>query len=295
MGTCLFCQSEGPYTREEHIIPEALGNDDLLLVGEVCDKCNQYFGTEVERFVLAKTPLAFWRVFLGIRTKHGKLPHVELSQPKRQRGRLPRVHRLHDDLVGFTCHEDYTVSVDIEDPQIVREIIEGTRTRLTSVLTPLVLSMLGRFLCKVGVELLCSTDGRRARSAAFDAARRFARFGQGASLWPIFHGTCGSLHALKRRFQVGDEIHEEVLCYSYRILKAGPYDLLALTVGTDSWVVGLNDAYPTPAIRECLQDSTPLELLWYPEEEVARSHDVAANDQPEMKPAPNRPTDRSTN
>ena len=57
--TCLFCKLESPATTKEHIIPESLGNDDLLLSGEVCDKCQNYFGKEVESYVLAKTPLAF--------------------------------------------------------------------------------------------------------------------------------------------------------------------------------------------------------------------------------------------
>ncbi len=38
--SCLFCGSNGPFLRLEHIIPESLGNDDLVLQGEVCDVCN---------------------------------------------------------------------------------------------------------------------------------------------------------------------------------------------------------------------------------------------------------------
>ena len=71
MNKCLFCNKEGPFSSPEHIIPEALGNDDLILVEEVCDNCNQYFGKEIEKFVLGKTPFAFWRTYLGIRKKNG--------------------------------------------------------------------------------------------------------------------------------------------------------------------------------------------------------------------------------
>ncbi len=59
MKNCLFCSSRGTFNKPEHIIPEALGNDDLLLYNEVCDKCNQYFGSKIESFVLGKTPIAF--------------------------------------------------------------------------------------------------------------------------------------------------------------------------------------------------------------------------------------------
>ncbi len=268
MNTCLFCHSNGPFTKPEHIIPEALGNDALILRDEVCDKCNQYFGSKVESFVLGKTPIAFWRTFLGIRKKRGALPHVDLSQPKKQKGRLPAVHELHDNLVGFTCHDDYSVSVDIDDGEIIRGIRDDTRTQFTFVFTPFVLSMMGRFLCKVGVELLCLDDRKRARSHDFDQARNFARIGRGNDLWPIFHGQCGTLPDLKKRSMDANGVLEEVFCYQYRLLEVGSrYTLLVLTVGTDAWAVSLNDPYPTPVIREAVPDTT-LELIWYTPEEV---------------------------
>jgi HNH endonuclease len=41
-GQCIYCtKTEGSFTSEEHILPEALGNDDLVLEsGYVCDSCN---------------------------------------------------------------------------------------------------------------------------------------------------------------------------------------------------------------------------------------------------------------
>lgn len=271
MNNCLFCSSNGPFTRPEHIIPEALGNDDLILYNEVCDKCNQFFGSKIEGFVLGKTPIAFWRTFLGIRKKRGALPHVDLSQPKKQKGALPAVHELHDNFIGFTCHDDYSVSVDIDDDEIIRGIRDGTRSQFTFVFTPLVLSMMGRFLCKIGVELVCLDNPGRARSSAFDGARRFAREGKGRDLWPIFHGQSGNLNDLKKRSVDSKGVLEEVFCHHYRLLEIGAlYTLLALTVGTDVWVVSLNDPYPTPVIREAIPDTT-LELIWYSPQETKDS------------------------
>jgi hypothetical protein len=262
LKTCLFCENTGPFTKPEHIIPEAMGNDDLVLRGEVCDRCNQFFGSKVENFVLEKTPIAFWRTFLGIRKKRGELPHVDLSQPKRQKGRLPAVHELHDSHVGFTCHDDYSVSVDIDDSSIVRGIVDGTRKQFAFVFTPLVLSMMGRFFCKIGVELLCLADPIRARSEVFQKARKFAREGDAAALWPIFHGQTGTLADFKKRMVDSEGLSEEVLCYQYRLLEvARCYTLLVMAVGTDTWVVSLNDPYPTPVIREAVPE-TDLELIW---------------------------------
>ena len=268
MNDCLFCSSDGPFTMPEHVIPEALGNDDLILQDEVCDKCNQYFGSKIEGFVLGKSPIAFWRTILGIRKKRRELPHIDLSQPRRQKGVLPAVHELHDNLVGFTCHDDYSVSVDIDHDEIVRSIRDGTRSQFAFVFTPLVLSMMGRFFCKIGVELVCLDDPERARSSAFDEARRFAREGKGYDLWPIFHGQSRTLNDLKTRSMDSKGVLESVFCYHCRLLEVGSaYTLLALTIGTDVWAVSLNDPYPTPIIREAVPDTT-LELVWYSPQEV---------------------------
>jgi len=268
MNTCLFCRKEGPFTRLEHIIPESLGNDDLVLFNEVCDNCNQYFGSKIESFVLGKTPLAFWRAFLGIRTKKGQLPHVELSQPRKDKGQFRTVHGSHDNLVGFTCHDDYSVSVDIQDDQIVKEILDDERKQFTFVFTPLVLVMMGRFLCKVGVELICSSDSDLARSEMFAQARAFSRFGEFKGLWPIFHFQAGKINELKHHRRDAQGVAEEIFCYHYRILQATEaYTLLALTVGTDNWVICLNDPYPTPVIRSAFPDQD-LNLIWYAPEEM---------------------------
>lgn len=262
MTSCLFCNNEGPFTRPEHIVPEALGNDDLVLENEVCDGCNQYFGSKVESFVLNKTPLGFWRTFLGIRTKKGKLPHVDLSQPRRRKGRLPAIHPLHDNL-GFTCHSDRSISMDINDDQFIRETLEKKRNRFTFVFSPLVLSMMGRFFCKVGVELICSKDREFARSDVFSQARGFSRFGDFKGLWPIFHVQSGSPNDLRERRTDSQGIIEEVFCYEYRVLEVSAIcRVLSLTVGTDTWIVCLNDPYPHPMIRSAFPDQE-LQLIWY--------------------------------
>ena len=265
---CLFCTSDKLPRRPEHIIPEALGNDDLILRNEVCDECNQFFGAKIESFVLEKTPLAFWRTYLGISKKHGGSPHVDLSQPRKQKGRLPAVHPLHDNLIGFECHDDYSVSVAIGDDRIAREIVHGARTQFRFVFTPLVLSLMGRFFCKIGVELVCLEDAKRARSDAFAQARQFARFGNLKELWPIFHAQSGHLSDLKKCSTDSQALTEEVFCYQYRLLEVDrEYLLLVLTVGTDTWVVCLNDPFPTPRIRSAFPDEE-LRLIWYSRDEL---------------------------
>jgi len=265
--TCLFCNSVGPFT-DEHVVPASLGNDDLVLVNEVCAECNDHFGRKVEAPVLSKSPLAFWRTFLGIRTRRGRQPSVDLSQPAAQKGRLPSIHPAHDNGVGFSAHGDGTVSVDIDDPQIVQEIVNGTREQFRFVFTPNHLFDFGRFLCKVGIELLCSADPVRARHEFLDEARRFARYGNHGALWPIFHFSEGCIGDLKQVTSGENGAAEEVTCYTYALLEVPPeYLLFQLGVGTDRWVICLNDPFPTPDIRRAFP-GRDLELIWYSPQQV---------------------------
>lgn len=195
-------------------------------------------------------------------TKKGHLPSVDLSQPRKQTGFLPSVHPIHDN-VGYTFHDDGSASADINDPQMVQNIREGRKTSFRLVMTPKMLHVLGRFLCKVGIELICTTDRRRARSAALARARHYARFGEVEGLWPIFQFSTGRLADLKHSKQEGNEAVEEVLCYSYAVLDFGNrYLLFRFTIGTDNWVICLNDPYPHPEIRNAFPDCH-LNLVWY--------------------------------
>ena len=259
---CLFCNSQGPFTNE-HVIPASLGNDDLILLDQVCAKCNDHFSRKVEAPVLAKSPLAFWRAFLGIKTRRRRLPSINLSQPSAQKGSLPSIHPAHDDRIGLTAHDDGSVSLEIDDPQMIRQIMSGERTQFQFVFTPRILFDLGRFLCKVGVELLCSSDAARAREKAFDLARRFARYGENDGLWPIFHFSAGRVQDLKRLKSDSLGLVQEVDCYSYSLVEVAPrYLLLRLGVGTDHWIICLNDPFPTPEIREAFP-GVDLQLIWF--------------------------------
>lgn len=75
INKCLFCLTvEGPFTSDEHPIPESLGNDDLVLPpGFICDPCNQYFGSKLEQPVLSLAPFAVERISLNV-LKKGRVP-----------------------------------------------------------------------------------------------------------------------------------------------------------------------------------------------------------------------------
>jgi len=265
--SCLFCESNGPFATTDHIIPESLGNDDLLLAGEVCDGCQRYFGKEVEKYVLEKTPIGMWRALLGIQSKKGKLPSVDLSLPERSRGLLPEKSAHHDNRVGFTAHEDGSTSIDIDNSEIMRAILDGSKTDLRFVLSPKHLVQIGRFLGKIAIELHCLSDAIRARHERYNALRRYSRFGITEDIWPIFHCTIGSLSELCQFEQDDEGVLQHSLCYQYALADGpGGYELFSLRVGTDQWTLCTNNPYPTPVIRDAFPDRK-LNIMWYDRDE----------------------------
>ncbi len=261
--SCLFCGSSGPFTTIEHVIPESMGNDDLLLSEQVCDTCQNYFGKEIERFVLSKTPIGFWRVLLGIRGKERKLGSVDFSVPEKAKGILPQWSEHHDNRIGFTAHADGSTSVDVDNNEIIQELLSGERSRLQFVLSPKHLEQIGRFLGKVSLELLCLDNSDLARSSQFDELRWYTRRGISTEIWPIFHANKGKLKDLRTYRNRNGEFEEDVFCYGYGLQVVQRYYIFSLQTGTDLWVICMNDPYPSPVIKRAYPDAH-LELMWYP-------------------------------
>jgi hypothetical protein len=58
-----------------------------------------------------------------------------------------------------------------------------------------------------------------------------------------------------------------VQLYSYGLLEvAGAYTLFRFNMGTDHWVICLDDPFPHPVIREAFL-GTDLRLIWYEEKQ----------------------------
>jgi hypothetical protein len=163
---CLFCLGEtGPFTRDEHPIPESLGNDDLLLpLGFVCDSCNQYFGSKLEKQVLATPAFALERVNLNVPNKKGRTPSFS--------------HRQHFAIhpTGFRDVVVLTGQQPVLDAALAGRIIPIPRA-------PDEDWLISRFLLKMGLELMILSDEIDPYEPQFDAARRFARAPSVAATW----------------------------------------------------------------------------------------------------------------
>ena len=76
MPMCLYCKREHrAFTSEEHIVPEGLGNGNLILPrGVVCDRCNN---EELSRLDQALQDFEFVKIAKaasGIPSKSGRYP-----------------------------------------------------------------------------------------------------------------------------------------------------------------------------------------------------------------------------
>ena len=73
---CIFCGNDSKDSKSvEHIIPESLGNKDLILEkGVVCDKCNNYFASKIEEPVLSLDGFKRLRFYNFIENKRGSIP-----------------------------------------------------------------------------------------------------------------------------------------------------------------------------------------------------------------------------
>jgi hypothetical protein len=75
---CLFCRMDTESSRSvEHIVPQSLGNlSHTLPPGVVCDRCNNYFATKVEKPFLECAAMTLLRFHQEIPSKRGRVPPI---------------------------------------------------------------------------------------------------------------------------------------------------------------------------------------------------------------------------
>lgn len=160
---CVFClTTNGTFTSEEHVIPEAFGNDEAVLPkGWVCDSCNNVC-SKLDQFFTDFEAIAFQRVLNVPFTKGGKLPRAEFANVTIQK-RMPRVIRL----IEKTDTPSLQVLERLEDGTVKFNINVSSRN-------PLDVQMLGRALFKIALGMVAYQSGRdRACDARYDLARAF--------------------------------------------------------------------------------------------------------------------------
>ncbi len=76
MTPCLYCKQDNTsFTSEEHVIPEGLGNHELVLPkGVVCDRCNNGKLSALDQTLMNFAPISAMKTLHGVPSKTGALP-----------------------------------------------------------------------------------------------------------------------------------------------------------------------------------------------------------------------------
>lgn len=178
---CIFCKSDSSNSVSvEHVIPESLGNDHAILPkGVVCDSCNNYFASKVEKPVLESEEFTRLRFSQLLKSKKGRIPETEVFFGKH------KVKARRHGLLKFAFNED-----DFNKIESYMDISGGK-----SMLIPYTGQSpsdlyLPRFLAKMALEAFVSriidSDGWNdyiVEHKQFDAIRNYARRPKRGEIW----------------------------------------------------------------------------------------------------------------
>ena len=166
---CIYCLGVGgKFTSEEHVFPEALGNDQIVLApGVVCDSCNNGVLAQLDQALVRFPPIALGQVQFVPHTKSGRLPTANFQNSRIEKT-APRNLRI--------VAKDKTGGIKKVIPTgggTVRFSLNARAGRFDP-------RTLGRALCKVGLGLVAIEEGQgAARSERYTEVRRFISSGGG--------------------------------------------------------------------------------------------------------------------
>jgi len=168
LNHCIYClKKSAPFNSEEHIFPEALGNEELILPrGYVCDKCNNGVLSRLDNFLLEFEPVSFLRVIYSPYTKAGKLPKASYQNISIRKTHPRNIVLTAKDKSGWVKNLK-----EMEDGQISFSInIKGKK------FDP---KMIGRALYKIALGTVAYDQGFEvACDPKFDMARAFILKGE---------------------------------------------------------------------------------------------------------------------
>ena len=242
---CIFCLTEsGDFNTIEHIVPESLGNNDDILEKAVCDKCQNYFGTEIEHYILTKTPFAFWRTLAGIKTKKGKKPHFNLSQFKKGHRRIDDYHSITDNnIIIHPADGESIVEIEINDEDVYLKVQSGEKSNFKLALTPKMLIYIGRFLGKMALEYWYMNFGEKVFSSQFDELRTYVRYGTVNSIYPVM---LSQLNKNLLNYKAVDEFTEERILYKYSFFEDENSGMIIFNfdIGSERYSIVMNCKFP---------------------------------------------------
>ncbi len=163
------------FISRSHIIPESLGNEEYILEkGIVCDKCNIYFGGELEAYFCNHHLSAGHKLFYLNKTKKRKPPQVPLIKGEMRRdanGKIKIVQQILHNKEG----SQLALIFRGEELQIYAQYYRE----------PIDTGKLSRYLAKMALEILYFKNRNLILSQEFNFIRDYARYG-GKNLYQPF-------------------------------------------------------------------------------------------------------------
>lgn len=160
---CIYCLSTGPegdFTTMEHVYPESLGNQDLILPkGSVCQKCNNTILSDLDKYLVEHDPINLLRVFF--------VPW----NPKTGKYLQARSQRL---TIRRSAPREIVIEPHGLSAQDLRQLRDGQIPWLGK--RPFNPIALGRSLFKIGLGVVAHQVGHPAAlDSRYDLARSFIR------------------------------------------------------------------------------------------------------------------------
>lgn len=185
---CIFCHQLSDNSKSiEHIVPESLGNKNTVLWrGAVCDKCNNYFATKIEKELLDQPYFISLRNRNFIKSKKGKtIPQQVIVSLKDGGYAKAQLDVDENDIHVYLEKEESISSIIANTGKIIVPIIPEPEQNNY---------ILSRFLAKCAFEFLVLRVKEEnfldfaeyLKSEQFEPLRKYARYGEGYKFWPYY-------------------------------------------------------------------------------------------------------------
>lgn len=190
---CIFCQQDSSNSKSiEHIIPESLGNKHhILWKGAVCDKCNNYFATKIEKELLEQPYFVSTRQRNYIKSKKDKLVKDKIVFAHPQGGTKVEAS------INAVFEEGKSIlQIQFENDELFDKMLKGEIPEIYMPYIPMLEPnnyLMSRFLTKCALEFFTFIMGKDnflrfssevLEDKQFDPIRTYARYGESCNFWP---------------------------------------------------------------------------------------------------------------
>lgn len=180
---CIFCKNDSTNSKSvEHIVPESLGNKNNILPKRVvCDNCNTYFGSKIEKTVLEMPYFKSLRSRLLIENKKGK--------NSRMQGFTENGESIE---IGYSIDANNTFEVVCKDDKTYNSFINSKELYVPLIPEPpqnnvYVSKFLGLIALEALAQRVSSIENWQEdfiENNSLDELRNFVRYGKGYAMWP---------------------------------------------------------------------------------------------------------------